>query len=108
MSPRHSNSAAMKFAVINYASSTTLHLDRAEPSARDCVTTQMTLDARGKGMTPAAGMCSSPREVNGRDFARVRLHGGCNAGNASACLFGSTLALHSIEFRAVRSVAALQ
>jgi hypothetical protein len=66
----------------------------------------MTLDASGKGMTRAVDMCQSPREVSDRDFVSVRLHRGCNAGNASACLFGSTLALHSIEFRAVRIVAA--
>jgi len=29
---------------------------------------------------------------------------GCNAGNTRACRFGSTLALHSIEFWAIRIV----
>ena len=93
----------MKFAVTNY-----LHLDRAEPSSYDCVTTPMTLDASGKGMTRAAGTCSSPREVSDRDFVSVRLFRGCNAGNASACLFGSRLALDSIECWAARIVLALQ
>ena len=66
----------------------------------------MTLDASGKGMTRAVGMGQPPRDVGDRNFVSVRLHRGCNAGNASACLFGSPLALHSIEFRAVRIVAA--
>jgi hypothetical protein len=43
-----SNSAAMKLAVTNYASSLW-----AEPHPHDCVTTQMTLDARDTGMTLA-------------------------------------------------------
>jgi len=93
----------MKFAVTNY-----LHLDRAEPSSYDCVTTPMTLDASGKGMTRAAGTCSSPREVSDRDFVSVRLHRVAMQDFASACLFGSTLALDSREFCAARVVLALQ
>src|SRR5580704_8268979 len=50
-------------------------------------------------------MCSSPREVTDRDCVSVGLHRGCDARNTSAGLFGSTLALHSIEFSAVRIVA---
>ena len=37
----------------------------------------------------------------------VRLHRGCDPGNTSAWLFGSTLALHSIEVCAARIVACL-
>jgi hypothetical protein len=43
--------------------------------------------------------------VNDRDFVNVRLHRGCGAGNTSTSLFGSTLALHSLEFCAVSIVA---
>ena len=58
----------------------------------------MTLDASGKGMTRAAGTCSSPPEVRDRDFVSVRLHRVAMQEITSACLFGSTLALDSIEF----------
>jgi hypothetical protein len=44
---------------------------------------------------------TSSREVNVRDFVGVGLDRGCDKGNTSVCRFGSTLALHSIEFRAV-------
>jgi hypothetical protein len=40
------NSAAMKL-----RAQTTIHLDRVEAHSCNCVTTQMTLDARGTGMT---------------------------------------------------------
>jgi hypothetical protein len=65
----------------------------------------MTLDARGKGMTPVARHVLVRNELKDQDFGSVRLHRGCDAGNTGACLFGSTLALHSIEFCAVRVVA---
>ena len=52
---------------------TTLHLHRAEVHSCNYVTTQMTRDSTGTGMTltdPA--MCWSPREISDRDCARYR------------------------------------
>jgi hypothetical protein len=57
----------------------------------------MTLDARGTGMT-LAGHALLARDVSDRYFVSVDFHRGCNSGNISTCLFGSTLALHSIGF----------
>ena len=65
----------------------------------------MTLDAKGTKMTLTGPACCLPREVNDRDFVSVGLRRGYNAGNTSAWLFGSTLALHSVEFWAVQIVA---
>src|SRR5580765_1394623 len=75
-------------------------------SSQARVTTEMTLDASGTGMTlTRRGRCQSPHEVNDWDFVSVGSHRGCDTGNTGACLFGSTLALHSIELWAARSVA---
>src|SRR5882724_4100521 len=71
-------------------------------SFHEYVTTWMTLDAKGTGMTLRLGICSacqSPREPNDRDFVRVGLHRGCDAVNTNACVFGSTLALHQSNSR---------
>jgi hypothetical protein len=70
----------MKFAVAN---STLCTPDLAW--FHDWVTTQMTLDARGTGMTPAAGhvLVDIAKVIVGisQVLAFIR---GCNAGNASA------------------------
>jgi hypothetical protein len=46
-----------------------------------------------------------PWGVNDRDLVSVHLNLSRNAANTSGSLFGSTLALHAIEFRAARIVA---
>jgi hypothetical protein len=42
-------------------------LDPAEPSSHDCVTTQMTLDARGTGVTLTGSARAGP-PIDARDF----------------------------------------
>jgi hypothetical protein len=63
----------------------------------------MTLDARGTGVTLTPDMWQLPREVNDPDFASVGLYRGSDAVNTSACLFGSTLALHSTKMPASKN-----
>ena len=81
-----------------------LYLDKASPGSQDCVTTQMTLDARGTEMTPApAWVVRHGKLINEIRECWSSLQLG--AVNTRACLFGSRLALHSIEFRAGRIAA---
>jgi hypothetical protein len=64
----------MEFAGPNYA-----YLHPAELGAHNYVTRQLTLDARGAGMTQAAQHLLPHREVNHRDLVSGGLHGGCDA-----------------------------
>ena len=56
----------------------------------------MTLDARGTGMTLIGSARALAAAINVGDFVSVGLYRDCDAANTSDCLFGSTLALHSM------------